>query len=259
MNKNYLKPLKSSDVKQRLLELTTIIIEILENHQIEYTLFYGSLLGAVRHNGFIPWDDDIDIIVDARDIKKLRAVFKSKNADYYDSYHQSYFDWVVRIADPTTIVKINNTCVQANHQDFDNNELGLCLDIYPIYHLPKSDILKKMVLLLHKVSSRIRGRSVSKRDTFGKYIVNILDSILARVKGDTVFTKADYNLFYSYKEISDKIPAKFEHLNVQIPKNSKHILATRYGDWERLPSEEEREAWIHYEETYAITEELNIR
>jgi phosphorylcholine metabolism protein LicD len=256
MNKKNLELLNSSDVKERLLKLTTIIIDVLEANKIDYTIFYGSLLGAVRHKGFIPWDDDIDIIVDAKDIKKLRTVFKSKKAKYYDSYHKSYFDWVVRIADPTTIVKINDDCLQANHEDFDVNELGLCLDIYPIYHLPKSESLKKIVLFIHKVSSKIRGRSISRRSMFGKFIVNFLDINLARVKGDTVFTKADYNTFYSFKEISDKVPAKFEHLDVQIPKESKQILSTRYGDWERIPSEEEKESWIHYEETYAITEKL---
>ncbi|MBA6358062.1 LicD family protein, partial [Colwellia sp. BRX8-3] len=69
MNKKNLELLNSSDVKERLLKLTTIIIDVLEANKIDYTIFYGSLLGAVRHKGFIPWDDDIDIIVDAKDIK----------------------------------------------------------------------------------------------------------------------------------------------------------------------------------------------
>ena len=58
-----------------LLEMMKEIHAFLEEHQITYSLASGSLLGAVRHNGFIPWDDDIDIFVDRKNYERLLAVF----------------------------------------------------------------------------------------------------------------------------------------------------------------------------------------
>ena len=48
-------------VQKRLLEMAVVIRDILEAHQIPYFITYGTLLGAVRHKGFIPWDDDFDL------------------------------------------------------------------------------------------------------------------------------------------------------------------------------------------------------
>lgn len=245
--------LSSPQIKSRLLKLIESTQKRLEKHNIPYTIFYGTLLGAVRHKGFIPWDDDIDVIIDAKYIDKLKAIFSASNVEYYDSIsNENYFDWVIRISDPETIVKVNEDCHQANTQDFTANNLGLCIDIYPYYHIPSNYILRKITLLMHKVSGKIRSRAASSRSTYLKKVANTFDSILGKVKGSDIITKADYSVTYPYNDLIDVQPAKFEHLSFDIPKDSAKILKIRYGDWEKLPTEEEKASWIHYENTYLI-------
>jgi lipopolysaccharide cholinephosphotransferase len=64
----------SDSVKKRMLEILDIVDDICNRHQLEYWLTGGTLLGAVRHKGFIPWDDDLDIALDRKDFNKLMKI-----------------------------------------------------------------------------------------------------------------------------------------------------------------------------------------
>ena len=59
----------------RMLEMAVFLDKVLKENGITYYIEAGNLLGAVRHGGFIPWDDDFDIAVDAKDIKKIKKIF----------------------------------------------------------------------------------------------------------------------------------------------------------------------------------------
>ena len=57
-----------------MLEMVTELDRICKKYNIQYFLYWGTLLGAIRHNGFIPWDDDLDVAVMRQDYKKLLKV-----------------------------------------------------------------------------------------------------------------------------------------------------------------------------------------
>ena len=78
---------KDTDVAVELLKKT---IEILENFDIQYCLIAGTLLGHIRHEGFIPWDDDIDLLVDSSIIEKLPFIYK-KYSNSIDLYNRENF------------------------------------------------------------------------------------------------------------------------------------------------------------------------
>lgn len=59
------------------------IKKVCDENQIRYYLAYGTLIGAVRHKGFIPWDDDIDIMMPRKDYKKLLAILNEQQHPYY--------------------------------------------------------------------------------------------------------------------------------------------------------------------------------
>ena len=65
------------DRQIELLEMIKDIDRLFDMHDIKYSLCSGSLLGAIRENGFIPWDDDIDIMVDRDNFNKLISLFKN--------------------------------------------------------------------------------------------------------------------------------------------------------------------------------------
>lgn len=87
MDKSILnKPLRIEDIKRISLDILIDVHEFCVNNNIHYSLGYGTMLGAVRHKGFIPWDDDIDIIMLRQDYEKFIKSYRSENYDiiYHD-------------------------------------------------------------------------------------------------------------------------------------------------------------------------------
>ena len=80
------KLMVSDEVKQVQLEILAYVDEICREYNINYSLAYGTMLGAVRHKGFIPWDDDIDIILMRSEYQKLLNILYDKKNDKYQVY-----------------------------------------------------------------------------------------------------------------------------------------------------------------------------
>ena len=69
------------EIQKNVYPILEVFHATCERHQIKYSMAYGTMLGAVRHKDFIPWDDDIDVFMLRSEYEKLQAVFKS---DYYE-------------------------------------------------------------------------------------------------------------------------------------------------------------------------------
>ena len=78
------KIIKTEEIHPLLLNMLSYIDKVCRENDIKYSLIGGTLLGAIRHNGFIPWDDDIDIILDYNNYKKLINILKNKKDDKYE-------------------------------------------------------------------------------------------------------------------------------------------------------------------------------
>ena len=85
MENNYLKRFKENELRScqlKQLEILKIFDRICRKHNLRYWIDGGTLLGAVRHKGFIPWDDDLDVAMPSEDYKKLDQIIQSELPDH---------------------------------------------------------------------------------------------------------------------------------------------------------------------------------
>ena len=87
MEKNKARELQENELKQLhecLLSILKDFIYVCEKYNLHYTLGGGSVLGAVRHHGFIPWDDDLDINMPRKDYERFKNIFANELSDEYE-------------------------------------------------------------------------------------------------------------------------------------------------------------------------------
>ena len=116
-------------VKRKELEILKYVVAVCQRLGCRYYLSYGSLLGAIRHRGFIPWDDDIDISMPRADFNKFQAwVTSAENADgRFVTLHpgcKGYPYHYIKVVDTTTRL------IDTDLNDFAGN--GLWIDIFPL-------------------------------------------------------------------------------------------------------------------------------
>ena len=128
MDKSILnKPLRIEDIKRISLDILIDVHEFCVNNNIHYSLGYGTMLGAVRHKGFIPWDDDIDIIMLRQDYEKFIKSYRSENYDII--YHDKNKDYILPYAKV-----IDNSTVLINSW-MPKLKMGIGIDIFPIDYI----------------------------------------------------------------------------------------------------------------------------
>lgn len=251
------------------LECLNSIVEICSKIDVEYFLIGGSTLGAVRHRGYIPWDDDIDIGMTR---KHYRTFLKEAPALLPKKYHLQtpyddkccpYFYTKVRINN-TTFMEYCNRHVNIHH--------GIYIDIFPFDNVPDDDILnkqqfKKVQSLLRKFALRqipdISEAPMS-LNTYIKYVARRCVHHIARLiypyesliqKLEEEFTRYNNTETQAmaclnfptwkteYIKKSDLYPLKlyeFEDTKFYIPNNEEAYLSTHYGDYKQLPPVDKR-------------------
>ena len=144
-----IKEINLEKIKKSEIDILKYIEKICKENNIKYSLMDGSLLGAVRHNGFIPWDDDIDIMLLREDYDKLKRVIlnDSNNSRYLYMSNDLYDDYLypyAKLIDTETSAKETGIKAPKNY--------GIFVDIFPIDKIPidsreKNRFLKKVKIL----------------------------------------------------------------------------------------------------------------
>lgn len=140
-----------------LLEKQAIIFDQLKEvdqfcraNNIKYSIAYGTLLGAIRHGGFVPWDDDADIIMLREDYDKFASTFKSDRFHMLQFTHnpedkEIFFNGYLKINDPSTYIASKQHLIK----------YGVGMDIFPLDPVPEDD--KQRHIVNHKIR-RISNR-----------------------------------------------------------------------------------------------------
>lgn len=170
-----------------LLQIKQIELNVLKNfdlfcreHNIQYMLSNGTLLGAIKYNGFIPWDDDIDVFVPRKDYDRLVRDFS--NSDKYEllcnERNKSYVFPFAKLSDKTTLI--------ANQTTLSDYHCGVHIDIFPLdYWHEDINIAKKQANKIQALCHNL-GMSIarlSKGRTFLRTCFKTVWILYARLKG----------------------------------------------------------------------------
>lgn len=246
------------------LDLLLELKEICEKNNINYFLIGGTLLGAVRHKGFIPWDDDIDVGMMRSDYEKFRKVCDSELSDDYKLY-----DWNIDKSSPLAFMKLKIKGTKLIEDIAINSQVNneIFIDIFPYDMCPSGKLKKKIhatKILLYKKIMLIRcGYRMSEnrkvlRKYLNKSLYKLLELMFARYSVDEIrklYEKEEFrynnddtdccvNLSgsYSYKtEMQNlEILKSFSELEFEKNKFSVPVLYDKYlrgvyGDYMELP------------------------
>ena len=123
-----MKKLSHKEIQERLLDILLDVDAFCRKEEIRYSLAYGTLIGAVRHKGFIPWDDDIDLLMPRPDFERFVATYGkasgSKFACLYGTRNESadFVNFFAKVHDPSTVSKEGGKYYR----------FGLNIDIFPV-------------------------------------------------------------------------------------------------------------------------------
>lgn len=250
------------ETQEVALEIMKALHSYCVEHDLRYCLAWGTLLGAIRHKGFIPWDNDMDIIMPRKDIEKLVCLNEKKPISSIidllsyrsdDNYHYT----VVRACD-------NRTTVSPSYLRREIKGLGVWVDIVPldgfngVFYLFQRPVIvfyqkiinaityimppeQKIKLFLQKIIVRLFP------DNNHKYEKTI-DSVSQWSNFDTsklvtIFNEGDchpISQLMSRKDFESSYLTEFEDAEFFVPQNADKLLKATYGDYMQLPPEEKR-------------------
>lgn len=262
------KYLTLEEIQKESLNILTKIDEICRKEGITYYLAYGTLIGAIRHKGIIPWDDDIDIMMPRPDYDRLEAYFVEHKDELFP----------LEIMGPNTKDDYPYMINRVSNKDFvvetDNEKsfgLGVFMDIYPLdamgntleeaYKLKKKSCALASLCFLSTRERLVKGNTKS----VVKLVAKLPAFCLAKIIGKKTFfsklnklaqtyeyDKANYvgcliwaaddgcKGVYKKEWLNNRIEHEFEGMKFFIPGDYDSILKQLYGDYMTPPPENDR-------------------
>ena len=174
MKKEVLKKLQDTEI-----EILDYLDKICKKNNLNYFIMYGTLLGAVRHKGFIPWDDDIDVGMLREDYDKLIKILENEKHDKfkvdYISINKNYYLPFVKIKNIKTIHEEKNSVYYKGNK-------GIWIDIFPFDNIKTSEY-RKVDVLKQKIVILLYSLMIAKSLNIYKYkLIKIISKFLSNEK-----------------------------------------------------------------------------
>lgn len=251
-----------SELQVRLLSMLEWFHNYCEENKLRYYIVEGTVIGAIRHHGFIPWDDDIDVGMPRRDYNRLMALMKDRIGNYfletpYTDNRDYFYPWC-KLCDVTT------TKIEKNRY---NHRLGIYIDVFPIDGLGNTreeslknyrgiDFLNMLWASRYCAFNRQRSFAKNAAIALGRLIPQwLLDNKKLVRHIDRRCQKLDFDSSeyvcctlstYRGKEIMEKriygkpSEHEFENITVYVPEQYDAYLRTIYGQWWVMPPREKQ-------------------
>lgn len=210
METNMIK-LNDNEVRNIQIDILKMFSKYCGLHDLNYCLYYGTLIGAVRHKGYIPWDDDIDIAMPRPDYEKLIQNFNGFHEDYEVFENRIQENYALPFA------KISNKKTKIIElSDINFNNLGVNIDVFPLDGLPESQKIKKSLLRRIKILRTIYTIKSVKYNDLRSLYKNVILQI-----GKIIF------YFYKPKKITTSIINEAISYDFE---NSSEVACLVWGD-----------------------------
>ena len=264
-----------STVQVKELGVLKEIIKVLESNHLHYCAIGGTCLGAVRHKGFIPWDDDIDIALPRSEYELFRTELYKQLPE-----HIRKVDCDVSISHDFLFTKIHDSMTTQIEQyaiHSPDRITGAFVDVYPLDGRPDNLWSRRLWYLqyIFLMTSNGRRRAYKEKiDSLRSLIKEVYGAVLKKLVRYNYFTdklqallskyditqyktaiwngagrrdakRFDYDMSFPCEWFTDTIPMQFEDMTIQIPRCYHDYLTTQFGDYMQLPPENERGNWHH--------------
>lgn len=254
-----------NQVHQVELMILKDFIQICEENNLSYSVYGGSMIGAIRHKGFIPWDDDIDVIMFREDYEKFEEIFLSSNNDKYELLTNDIeHDYCY----PFTKFMLKNTTFEEEWMEQFSFHIGFNIDIFILDDTNDNKFKRFYITRKGLVYNRLLISSGVRLDYlpfFTRIISQGLNTILnflnitpykltqkylkflrknSHKNSEFVFdfsaNFAEFPLIFYREDFKDLIQVEFEDMYVSVPRNYDRVLKIHFGDYMTLPPEDKR-------------------